>query len=525
MMELIAIADEASIGFGFPTKSDLARLDQSYSDTVDELEPLDRGRFTVMASYYWFQQEIRYTREVLRELEPGDALPEEHVEAIQNIRKDRWLPQIPRSLGMMLDASYCSVLPKSSVPQVGCALRNLTHHIAMVDYPAISSKWRPIFSGPKAPEHTGDNFSVLLIPFPYFIDDGAFRPAVPRSTRRTNGQSGDALFDVEPIWIKDTNGEVQNLVRFCANLIRESEKKCQTVSMIVLPELALRYDQARQLAKLLARQCPTIEMVVCGTVSETNVEPVSESSAFESERQGVQEQEATEFRMGAAPEIAKASRNVAATFLIRDGEIYDKFTQSKHHRWKIDEFQMMQYGLAADLGMGRNWWENSNIEDRSIDFLVFREGTSMSVLVCEDLARFEPVHPIIQSIGPNLLVALLMDGPQLKDRWPGRYATVLGDDPGCSVITLTSVGMIRRSTQVGDSPIRTIGLWKEPGRPSQELTLSPGADGMVLNLQFEFESERTLDGRSDHGSTVRVRLGSRWPVACDNKDLRKRYQC
>lgn len=30
-----------------------------------------------------------------------------------------------------------------------------------------------------------------------------------------------------------------------------------------------------------------------------------------------------------------------------------------------------------------------------------------------------------------------MDGPQLGSRWPGRYAGVLADEPGCSVLTFT----------------------------------------------------------------------------------------
>jgi 5-methylcytosine-specific restriction enzyme A len=51
----------------------------------------------------------------------------------------------------------------------------------------------------------------------------------------------------------------------------------------------------------------------------------------------------------------------------------------------------------------------------------------------------------MRSVGPNLVVALLMDGPQLTARWPARYASVLADDPGSSVLTLTSLGMCLRS--------------------------------------------------------------------------------
>jgi hypothetical protein len=51
-----------------------------------------------------------------------------------------------------------------------------------------------------------------------------------------------------------------------------------------------------------------------------------------------------------------------------------------------------------------------------------------------------PLRPgadVMNAIGPNLVIALLMDGPQREHRWPGRYATVLADDPGSAVLTVT----------------------------------------------------------------------------------------
>ncbi len=96
-------------------------------------------------------------------------------------------------------------------------------------------------------------------------------------------------------------------------------------------------------------------------------------------------------------------------------------------------------------------------------------------LVCEDLARLEPVGEVLRSVGPTLVVALLMDGPQLSGRWPGRYATVLADDPGCAVLTLTSIGMAVTSYGTGMAPNRTIGLWKDPKLGVSELQLDKGS--------------------------------------------------
>ena len=43
----------------------------------------------------------------------------------------------------------------------------------------------------------------------------------------------------------------------------------------------------------------------------------------------------------------------------------------------------------------------------------------------------------MHAIGPNLVFTLLMNGPQLKTRWPARYAKILADDPGSSVLSIT----------------------------------------------------------------------------------------
>ena len=95
-----------------------------------------------------------------------------------------------------------------------------------------------------------------------------------------------------------------------------------------------------------------------------------------------------------------------------------------------------------------------------------------------------------------------MDGPLLAARWPARYATVLADDPGSSVLTLTSLGMALLSRPTGKPPSRVIGLWKDAknGAPC-EIELPPDASAMVLTLSAEYHEEWTADGRSDEGAT------------------------
>src|SRR5262245_18099368 len=105
-------------------------------------------------------------------------------------------------------------------------------------------------------------------------------------------------------------------------------------------------------------------------------------------------------------------------------------------------------------------------------------GVTIAPLVCDDLARLEPVPEVLRSIGPSLVVTLLLDGPQLASRWTARYASVLVDDPGSAVCTLTAYGTVERSHPDGFPPSRVVALWKDPKGGVIEIELEPGAQGL-----------------------------------------------
>jgi hypothetical protein len=129
------------------------------------------------------------------------------------------------------------------------------------------------------------------------------------------------------------------------------------------------------------------------------------------------------------------------------------------------------------------------------------------VLICEDLARQDPAADLIRAVGPNLVIALLMDGPQLNSRWPARYASVLAEDPGSSVLTLTSLGMaercrpILRSTGKRAEPSRVVGLWRDVQSGEIEIGLDAGDDACVLTLECTVREEYSADGRGDGSAT------------------------
>jgi len=173
----------------------------------------------------------------------------------------------------------------------------------------------------------------------------------------------------------------------------------------------------------------------------------------------------------------------------------EKVVQKKHHPWKLDEAQIIQYGLGGVLPPSREWWEYGNFTDRCLSFVTLSDLV-LAALVCEDLARPDPVANLIRTVGPNLVIALLMDGPQLKDRWAARYATVLADDPGCSVLALTSIGMSEISRPLaGPNRSRVIALWKDPFHPSMEIELPLGYDAIAISVSTRYRAEFTSDGR------------------------------
>jgi hypothetical protein len=140
--------------------------------------------------------------------------------------------------------------------------------------------------------------------------------------------------------------------------------------------------------------------------------------------------------------------------------------------------------------------------------MLFRPQATLSVLICEDLARYDPVLTVMNAIGPNLVIALLMDGPQLENRWPARYATVLAEDPGSAVLTVTSLGMVLRSNMPGEPESREIALWKEPSGRAKALKLPKGDQALLVTLTSRMVEQFSLDGRGDGGSTVQFELGA-----------------
>lgn len=375
------------------------------------------------------------------------------------------------SLCIAVPPDRACVQPKSRAAQVGCTLRALTHHLALVPgVGEVETRWMMDVEPRQGP------FNVLCVPFPYRMTGDCVRVG---SSLAGEGRAG--RFELAQRWLPASGAErIDALSNFVLGLVRAAEPELGAVHGVVLPELALDSASARGVARALA-QVDSIELFIAGS--------------------------------SARYPKSGAARNMVFGGLFSAGQLVTHWWQSKHHRWRLEESQIRRYHLGHVLDPSRSWWEDIDVDGRQLSLYVFRPDACIAVLVCEDLARIDPVQPVLRAIGPSLVIAVLMDGPQLDRRWPGRYAGALADDPGCSVLTLSSLAMLERSVMPGEPAPRQIALFKDASGVARELSLPRGAHALALSLDLGRETRHTLDGRSDGKRTVTVTLGAVRAVA------------
>jgi hypothetical protein len=362
------------------------------------------------------------------------------------------------------------VIPKMRTPQSGLTLRSFSHHLTYHDT-EVEVMWRSV------PWVNSDQntLNILCVPWPDEVRSVDFTPAMEtfESVRYFAYQNGN-----EP------KKRINGLVRQIMQLDRERGN----VHMIVFPEMALSLEDYDYLLEYLKKKFENHELdrmplVLCGV----------------RRRDGNAEDNMV---------------RLAAYFV---GKWYD-LSQTKHHRWKLNRSQLRQYELSSKFSTERNWFENIQIRQRRLSFFVPNGWLALCPLICEDLAQLEPVSEIIRGVGPTLLIALLMDGPQLKERWPARYASVFADDPGTAVLTMTSWGMLSKSRRVDETESRSqahdsgktnyssIGLWKDQVKGWSNVDVGNSKSTSLLTISASFREEVTADGRTDYGSASVFKL-------------------
>lgn len=339
------------------------------------------------------------------------------------------------------------VLPKLRPPASGMTLRSLSHHLA-IDRSEVETRW---YFPPDASAcgTLAERISLLLVPFPERIRAGDFRP-IPRVPLLNMDPTRYAFYDYAP--------QEPVVLEELARLVEAAKRQVGNIDMLVLPEAALAEQMLAPLQALL---------------SEAGVP----------------------YLIAGAREAPAGDSPFALSYAHLGGRDWQAPKQYKHHRWRMNPEQVRQYHLGGALDPSRDWWEGIGIRKRSITFVSLCDCLTICPLVCEDLARPDPVSDVIRAVAPSLVVGLLLDGPQLAPRWPARYASVLADDPGCSVLTLTSLGMAQRCRPPGFETSRVIALWKDAYRGLQQIELAPDSHAVALTAHTRRTRLISADGR------------------------------
>jgi hypothetical protein len=355
----------------------------------------------------------------------------------------------------------------------GPSIRSLSRYVC-VRSPEVDVVWNRVPAGTVGPGGPTQEGNVLMLPWPLRIDAEDFKPsgAVERAELEPYG-----FFEFAPAELLDLD--------LADRVLQTARDQQGAVDIVVLPESALLPGEIDILEALLTRH--GVWLVVAGVR-----DPPGPGGRFG----------ANWLHLG-----------------VWFGGRWWRYRQNKHHRWSLDDNQIKQYHLSAALPLGVRWWESMAVPRRAVQVLELDEGVTVVSLICEDLARLDEVADLLRAIGPTLVVTTLLDGPQLASRWTARYASVLADDPGSAVVTLTSFGFVQRSLPAGRSPSRVVSLWKDPVRGLREIPLDVDSHAVLIDIQVGQTTRRSADGRHPVANTANVSAeGVRQIRALDRKD-------
>jgi hypothetical protein len=358
-----------------------------------------------------------------------------------------------------VDKSYLRVLPKVRTPPTG---RPAFSRYAGVQGPGIDVQWHKMPARHRGTDLRSEYATLLLLPWPLQVRASDFR-AVDGSVGRL-AKAPFGFFEFAPAERLDLD--------LLDRVLVAAREEAGSVDVVLLPESAVEKDELDDLEAVLDAH----GVVMLQTGVRQRVQP---SGPFPNNW----------MHIGVNPRLEKAGPLPSG-----DRQPWFHLRQNKHHPWSLDEGQVDQYHLGGALHPHIRWWEAMDVPRRAIQIVELAELVLVA-LVCEDLAQNDDIAQLIRSVGPTGVIVGLLDGPQLATRWSARYASVLADDPGSCVLTLSSIGMVDRSRPEGRDASRVIALWKDPTTGVREIPLELGAHGVLLTVSFDHATRYAADRR------------------------------
>lgn len=522
LLTLHAIADEACVGWGLRAMDDELEEDNSKETYRKYLEPKEEeNNIETLQKYLFDKREWNYYKDIKetvynrrlgraviyyyandnKEIPAGiDKISSSNL-TIDTLLKSldyeykedpqKYAESLLKKYGTMSTVNNlrCRVLPKRHTPSVGITLRALSSNLAY-HRSSIDVRWRTeykvrnglIQKMEKIPPNER-TFSLLLLPWGLNISSLDFTTV--KADPRLGMRDDYGFFAYSPR--NKTAQEAISIQTLLIDTLDAAKKETTDIDMIILPECALDVDEVADFENIISKY--NISTYVAG-IRDSNKK--DEKRHFHDNM--------VIFRVGR--QIKKGDTEITDFGAIKAEEV-----QHKHHRWRLNRSQIETYNLGHILSPSKDWWEAIKIRRRKVTFVNIGDELTVCPLICEDLARQDPIADLIRTVGPSLVITILMDGPQKKERWSAKYASVLAEDPGCAIITLTSLGMVKRSLPPNVPPSRVVALWNDGISFAREIELKEGAAGILLSLSVEAKTEVMADGRKEIKSTNCIKLG------------------
>jgi hypothetical protein len=351
------------------------------------------------------------------------------------------------------------VLPKVCTPPTG---RPAFARYACAQGPGIEARWHKIPARHRGTDRRSEYATLLLLPWPLEVRESDFR-VLEGSVQR---------LEKEPFGFYEFAPEGGLDLELLDRVLAAARREAGSVDVVLLPESAIDANEIDDVEQLLdSHGVVMLQAGVRERVPTTKQLP------------------GNWIHLGANPRLEKGG-SLSET----ESEAWFHIRQNKHHRWSLDESQIYQYHLGGVLHPSIRWWEAIDVPRKAIEFVEVAELTLVS-LICEDLAQNDEIASLMRSVGPTVVLTVLLDGPQLTSRWAARYASGLADDPGSAVLTLTSFGMVQRSRPHTREASRVVALWKDPASGVREIPLEIGAQGVLLTVCMDRATRRSADGR------------------------------
>ena len=386
------------------------------------------------------------------------ALDSSHADGCSYRARGRELPARTGSLSR-IDPRLLRVLPKVSTPPNG---RPAYSRYVCALGPGIQARWHKMPARHRGTDRRSEYATILLLPWPLEVRESDFRVLEGSLQRLENEPYG--FYEFAP-----SRGIDLDLMD---RVLTAARKEASSIDVVLLPEGAVAETEIPEIEALL--ESHGVVCVMAGVRGRTPDDGRFPENWIHS---------------GFNPRLEKG--NTAPGL---GGGTWFHIRQNKHHRWSLDESQVYQYHLGGVLHPHIRWWEAMELPRRAVEFIEVAELT-LACLVCEDLAQNDSIGGLLRQVGPTVVLAVLLDGPQLTSRWAARYASVLADDPGSAVLALSSFGMVQRSRPHDREPSRVVALWKDPARGVREIPLEPGAQGVVLTVCMDRARRHSADGR------------------------------